>query len=119
MIQGIINRLAMQSFAVKQWSFTLVVGLVALSFHLGMPIVALVGTGPILLLWGLDGYFLMCERLFRELYDDTVALSEEEVTFSMSVTKSSKLWTCAVFSVTLKLVYGLLLALLWGAAMLI
>ena len=69
MIQGVINRLAMQSFAVKQWSFTLVVGLLVLSFHLKNWTLPLAGTAPVIVLWGLDGYFLRHERLFRNLYN--------------------------------------------------
>ncbi|WP_423928636.1 hypothetical protein [Candidatus Palauibacter sp.] len=118
MIQGVINRLAMQSFAVKQWSFTLVVGLLALSFHLKNWTVPLAGTAPVIVLWGLDGYFLRHERLFRHLYDK-VRRDEEDEPFSMETDKSAKSWWGATFSRTLTCLYLLLIALLVGAALLI
>ena len=38
---------------------------------------------PVLLFWGLDGYFLWQERLFRALYDHVRMLENGEVDFSM------------------------------------
>ena len=118
MIQGVINRLAMQSFAVKQWSFTLVVGLLVLSFHLKNWTIPLAGTAPAMVLWGLDGYFLRQERLFRHLYDE-VRCNQEDDTFSMETDKSAQSWWGATFSRTLACLYLLLVALLVGSSLLI
>ena len=70
------------------------------------------------MLWGLDGYFLRHERLFRHLYDE-VRRNEEDDTFSMETDKSAKSWWGATFSGTLACLYLLLIALLLGAALLI
>ena len=119
MIQGVVNRLAMQSFAVKQWTFTLVVGLLAVSFHLKSWVVPLAGIAPVFVLWGLNGYFLRHERLFRRLYDEVCELDDDDVTFSMERDESVVPWRRATFSETLIPLYLLLIALLVGAALLI
>ena len=94
------------------------VGLLALSFHLKHWTVPLAGTAPVIVLWGLDGYFLRHEWLFRHLYNK-VRRNEEDETFSMETDKSAKSWWGATCSKTLTCLYLLLIALLVGAALLI
>ena len=43
------------------------------------------GLVPVLIFWGLDGYFLWQERLFRALYDHIRAMDAAEIDFSMDV----------------------------------
>ncbi len=54
--------------------------------------------------WGLDGYFLWQERLFRALYDHVRVLAEDQVDFSMDVssfkTGRARTWPGAMFSRT-------------------
>ena len=68
MIQGVINRLAGNSFAVKGWSATLVSALIAIAVDKNEGKFVLIALVPALLFWVLDGYFLWQERLFRGLY---------------------------------------------------
>ncbi len=70
MIQAVVTRLAQNSFGYKGWAITLVTGTLALAAAEGMPrFLVLVALVPIVVFWGLDGYYLRQERLFRKLYD--------------------------------------------------
>ena len=69
MIQGIINRMASNSFWLKGWSLTLVTSLIAVSTDKANFLFALVALVPCLVFWGLDGYLPRREKLFRGLYD--------------------------------------------------
>ena len=66
---------------------------------------------PVLIFWGLDGYFLWQERLFRALYDHVRVLEENEIDFSMDVGKfrRERTWLGATFSITLISFYGAVL----------
>ena len=66
-IQSVINRLATDSFRMKGWCVVLVAALFILLARQGrVKFVALI---PVIVFWGLDGYFLWQERLYRALYD--------------------------------------------------
>jgi hypothetical protein len=41
---------------------------------------------PAFIFWGLDGYFLWQERLFRDLYNHVRELDEGDIDFSMDTT---------------------------------
>jgi len=69
MIQGVINRLAGNSFTMKGWSVTLVSALIAIAVGKGDGRFALAGLLPAVIFWILDGYFLWQERLFRSLFN--------------------------------------------------
>lgn len=69
LIQGVINRMAGNSFLLKGWCVTLVAALFALAAQGANQWYALVGLLPALVFWGLDAYYLRQERLFRKLYD--------------------------------------------------
>ena len=69
MIQGVINRLAGNSFAIKGWSITLASALIAIAVDKSDGRFTLVALLPVMAFWILDGYFLWQERLFRKLYD--------------------------------------------------
>ena len=83
-IQGVVNRLAANSFQVKGWSVLLVSALFALTASGGSPALAWIALIPAVVFWGLDGYFLRQERLFRKLYDRVRLRKEAEIDFSMS-----------------------------------
>ena len=113
-IQGVINRLASDSFRLKGWSVVLVSALFVLSAREGR--LELVSTAfvPVFVFWGLDGYFLWQERLFRALYDHVRVLAEDRVDFSMDVravgTGRAPTWLGATFSRTLLSFYVALAA---------
>ncbi len=69
LIQGVVNRLAQNSFTYKGWSITIVVAIFALAAKEATPVYLLVAILPAVTFWGLDAYYLRQERLFRKLYD--------------------------------------------------
>ena len=79
MIQGIINRMASNSFALKGWSVTLVAGIFALSSK---------DANEIYFLIAYIAYYLLQERLFRSLYGKVRRLSEEKIDFDMNIAKN-------------------------------
>lgn len=114
-IQGVINRLASASFRMKGWSVVLVSALLVLSARASSFDPGLVSLVPVLVFWGLDGYFLSRERLFRDLYNIVRRQDEEDVDFSMGVKRlrgTGRLWSgdwcSAVRSRTLWPFYGML-----------
>lgn len=100
LIQGVVNRLADNSFSIKRWAVLLVSALLVLSLQQN-PLSAHLAILPILLFWGLDGYFLWQERSFRALYDHVRGLEEADIDFSMAITTFKRSWLGAVFSRTL------------------
>ena len=87
MIQGVINRMAANSFALKGWAVTLVAGIFALSSKDANEVYFLVAYIPIIVFWALDSYYLLQERLFRCLYEKVRKLSESEIDFDMNTTQ--------------------------------
>lgn len=84
LIQGVINRMAGNSFALKGWSVALVAGLFALASKESDKLYFLVTYIPIIAFWGLDLYYLLQERLYRALYEKVRLQSEAEIDFSMN-----------------------------------
>lgn len=68
-IQGVINRMAHNSFLLKGWSVTLVAAIFVLAAKDANEEYAVLAFFPGLAFWGLDAYYLRQERLFRKLYD--------------------------------------------------
>ena len=95
-IQGVVNRLASASFQMKGWSVVLVAALLVLGAQVGSVELGMVALVPVLVFWGLDGYFLSRERLFRRLYDAARKRNEEDINFSMNVQglrSEGRFWT--------------------------
>ena len=111
-IQGVINRFASDSFRMKGWCVVLVAALFILLAREGRIEFVGVALVPVLFFWGLDGYFLWQERLFRALYDHVRVQGEAEIDFSMDVsafkTDRARTWPGATFSRTLSVFYGAL-----------
>lgn len=89
MVQGVIARMARNSFLLKGWAVTLVAASLWLIARGGM---SAVHTGFLVVLlvvasWGLDGYYLRQERLFRKLHDSV--RTAEDTDFSMSTREFS------------------------------
>ena len=122
-IQGVINRMANSSFALKGWAVTLVTALFALATKETNKMNFLLAYVPIIVFWLLDSYYLYQERLYRALYGKVRTLSNEEIDFDMNVNqqefKSDKNCYCScVFSktelwfyVTLAAVYAFVMIL--------
>ena len=84
MIQGIINRMASNSFMLKGWAVTLVAGVYALASKDANRIYYLITYVPIVIFWGLDAFYLRQERLYRKLYDKVRKQKIEDIDFSMN-----------------------------------
>jgi hypothetical protein len=109
MIQSVIARMASNSFLLKGWSVTLVVGLLAFAniddMNSKFIIIALI---PTVFFWLLDGFFIYQEWLFRKLYEHAVTLNEKEINYSMSTLQfkgKTGNWFKAIFSKTLLIFY--------------
>ena len=85
LIQGVINRMASNSFRLKEWSVVLVSAILFLAARENSGEAALTGLVPALVFWVLDAYFLRQERLYRALYDHVRMLDPSEIDFSMKV----------------------------------
>lgn len=86
MIQGIINRMASNSFMLKGWAVTLVAGVFALAAKDTDKLYFLVAYIPIIVFWWLDAYYLLQERLYRSLYEKVRNTDEKEIDFSLKAT---------------------------------
>ena len=67
---------------------------------------------PAFVFWGLDGYFLWQERIYRKLYDKVRNKEPEEIDFSMNtndVSKDVSGWLRAALSKTLIPFHGVLI----------
>jgi hypothetical protein len=112
-IQGVINRLSTNSFLLKGWSVVLVSALFALAAPESRPAFVYLAYIPAFVFWGLDGYFLWQERLYRALYDDVRSKPDAEIDFSMDTRRfrggSATGWPEAVLSRTLLAFHGVLI----------
>jgi hypothetical protein len=72
LIQGVINRLAGNSFSVKTWAVGLITVLVGFSAKDANAAFAVALILPALCFWGLDAYYLRQERLYRKLFEKAV-----------------------------------------------
>lgn len=112
LIQGVINRLAGNSFYMKGWTVVLLSALLVLVVREDQGDLSLLGLLPVLVFWGLDAYFLWQERLFRALYDRVRLVDAAEIDFSMDVgvvrADPRLTWIRALVSRTLIPFYGAL-----------
>lgn len=69
-IQGVIARLANNSFLLKGWSVTLVAAILALTVRNPSVYTVLLALFPALIFWGLDAFYLAQERHFRDIHKD-------------------------------------------------
>lgn len=85
-IQGVVNRLAHNSFLIKGWSMAISAATILFlarvdstnSVYLTLSFLV-----PVLGFWMLDGYFLWQERLFRGIYNDI--RNQEDTDFKMDI----------------------------------
>ncbi len=109
-IQLAINRMASNSFILKGWNITLIVGLFALTLNKLSSSYLYLAILPVIAFWGLDAYYLHQERLFRELYDSVRKSKRKDIdpySFNtQSVKGNVKNWFCTIFSPTIILLHG-------------
>ena len=112
-IQGVVNRLSTNSFLLKGWSVGLVAALFALAAKDADTRFLLLVFIPIMIFWGLDGYCLWQERLYRALYRHVRLLPEDKTDFCMSTEKVKDKkglgWLNATFSKTILFFHGALM----------
>ncbi len=111
MIQNVINRLSHNSFLLKGWSVVLVSAMFSVASYDKQILFVLLAYFPAVSFWGLDGYFLREERLFRELYNQIRELPEEEIDYSMDkgeVQDQVESWWKVVKSRTLLAFHGII-----------
>lgn len=114
-IQNTILRMASNSFFLKGWTVTIIVGIFIFADSTNndsryLYIVLL----PIICFWVLDGFYLYQEKLFRQLYNKVKDTNEDLIDFSMdtSTIKSEvQTWGSTVISKTLNIFYLPLLVL--------
>ena len=113
LIQGVVNRLSTNSFLLKGWSVVLVSALFALSAADSRAAFVFLAYIPAFVFWGLDGFFLWQEQLYRKLYDHVRVLKNEDVDFSMNTmpfrTNDGPTWLGATLSKTLIPFHGVLI----------
>ncbi len=110
MTQGVINRLANNSFLIKGWSMTILsvaILFIARSNSAYSEYLTLSFVVPVICFWALDGYFLWQERLFRGIYNDvrTQETTEFKMDIPRQLDKPKHKWHNATFSATLNVFY--------------
>ena len=84
MIQGVVARLAGNSFSIKGWAVALIAVLGGFAAKDANPRFVLGLWLPVLCFWGLDAYYLRQEKLFRKLYDAAVKGDANSPLYSMN-----------------------------------
>ncbi len=74
MIQGVINRMASNSFVFKGWSITIIAGLSAFAAKDTNNRLLVLSVVATILFWLVDAYYLSLERAYRDLYDKVAKL---------------------------------------------
>lgn len=113
MIQGVVDRMARNSFLLKGWAVVLVSAMFALAARDANVAFVYLAYFPCIVFWGLDGYYLWQERLFRALYDHVRGREENDIDYSMDVKQGDTTdvtWLGAVISKTLFAFHGVVLA---------
>ena len=109
-LQLALNRVASNSFILKGWNITLIVGLFALSLKDLSPSYLYLAILPALAFWGLDAYYLRQERLFRALYNSVRKTKRKDIdpySFDTKlVSENVRNWFCTMFSPTVILLHG-------------
>ena len=112
-IQSTISRMAQNSFIVKGWAVTILIGLFVFLQKNESKSDLFIYITPILFFWVLDSYYLWQERLFRKLYNKIIddLTSESDLSMDTSTFKENYSFFRTLFSVSELLSYGVLLIL--------
>lgn len=109
LVQGVINRMAGNSFLLKGWSVTLVSALFALAAKDSTQFFIYLAYFPCLTFWSLDGFFLWQEKMYRKLYQEVTQKPPETIDFDLNAEKYKSevdSWFSVCFSTTLKMFHG-------------
>lgn len=87
MIQGVINRMANNSFMLKGWAVTLITGIFILSDIEADKLFFMVAYLPVVVFWLLDSYYLCQERSFRKLYNSVCEKENNNIDFLINPSK--------------------------------
>jgi hypothetical protein len=123
-IQGVVNRLARNSFAIKGWAITIVSAVFVLGVKQATPAYFLIALLPAFIFWGLDGYYLRQERLFRKLYDGIRLMTDQEWgknPFTMDTRPYNAEvvpWICVCMSRTILPLYLIMVIVIIGVTLL-
>jgi hypothetical protein len=107
-IQDIIRRMASNSFLVKGWAVTLVIGTLLLKQANFQAVIAFL---PLLMFWYLDAFFLQQERMYRKLFEWVIAnrMKSADFLFDMNASRFREDVPSRMrimLSITLGLFYG-------------
>lgn len=80
-IQGVINRMNSNSFAIKTWAMTILAAFLALYATNQQAWYLLVAIVPTIIFWFLDAKYLKMEKQYRQLFED--ALMDKAKLFDM------------------------------------
>ena len=83
MIEHIIERMAKNSFQLKEWTMTLVAAVGALVSQSSDKRFIIFAFVPILGFWVLDSFYLQQERKYKLLYKNIIAKDEADIDFNM------------------------------------
>jgi len=111
-IQGVITRMANNSFLLKGWTVTIVAALFALAAQNSNRNFVYLAFLPVLTFWALDAFYLWQERLYRRLYNAVRNGESADGPFSLDATpfKKDEKWFNAFCSSTISLFYLLMFA---------
>jgi|TARA_B110000240_G_C13078045_1_gene274609 hypothetical protein len=96
LIQGIINRMAHNSFLLKGWTITIIVAVLALTNDTlvtnDITYFSLILLIPLIVFWYLDAFFLHKERCYIKLYDWVIEnrMKTEEFQYNLEYRRFEK-----------------------------
>lgn len=109
MIQGVINRMANNSFLLKGWTITIIAAVFALAAKDSDSRYIIIALCVAPFFWLLDGYYLGQERQYRALYNHVRKLGDDEIDYDMNASgynEGANTLARSVFSKTLIVFYG-------------
>ena len=112
-IQAVITRMGANSFLLKGWSITLVAAIFTLSAKDADHRFGLLAYFPVIVFWGLDGFFLHKEKLFRKLYEEVANANIASDVFTMNTEAVRGMvpsLQVVIFSKTLLIFHGSIVA---------
>jgi len=123
LIQGIINRMAHNSFLLKGWTITIIVAVLALTKDTlvtnDITYFSVILLFPLIVFWYLDAFFLHKERCYIKLYDWVIENRPKTKDFQYNLNykrfeKEVDSVGKIMFSTTLKTFYGITAIILLG-----
>lgn len=85
MIENIIERMAKNSFTLKEWTMALVALIGTFASQESERKFMLIAFVPICIFWLLDTYYLQLERKYRILYKNVAAKNNADIDFNLDI----------------------------------